>query len=344
MTATMSAAELREQQVRAIGCWQQLGHVMYVLSDLSIADHLAEGPMSVEDLAGLTDSNAPALRRVLRCAAAAGIFAEREDGTFEATPLSAGLRSANVGGLRPIALFAMSAISRLPYSEIMHSVRTGQPAFDRVFGMSFYEYLASNRDEGKMFEEFMTHWSQRLADQFTDRIGVERFHRIADIGGGNGYFLARLLQRNKAATGVLFDLPPVLQAADGLLAEAGVADRVTTTAGDFFVDRLPHKCDAYVLKAILHNWPDDQCGDLLAKVSDAMTDRNARLIIIDQIVPPLNEWDHSKVLDMDMLVLFGGKERTLEEWRKLLDKSGFELINEPAQRGWSYLEARLRWP
>jgi multifunctional cyclase/dehydratase/O-methyltransferase len=123
-----------------------------------------------------------------------------------------------------------------------------------------------------------------------------------------------------------------------------VADRVTVTAGDFFTDRLPDGCDAYVLKAILHNWPDGQCGNLLTRVSDVMRGSEARLIIIDQIVPPLNEWDHSKVLDMDMLVLFGGKERTLEEWRKLLDKSGFELLNSPAERGWSYLEARLRWP
>jgi multifunctional cyclase/dehydratase/O-methyltransferase len=301
---------------------------------------LLDGPRRPKELAAATDTDPSALLRVLRCAAAVGIFAEDEDGRFSLNPLAEGLLSAKVGGLRPMVQFSSLEFTRVPYAEILYSLRTGKPAFDHVFGMPFYDYLAANPEVGRFFMEFMNHWSRRLADRFSGEIAPERFARIADIGGGSGYFLAKLLQRSPESSGVLFELPSVAADAETELEENGVFDRATIKAGDFFADNLPPGCDAYILKSILHNWPDEQCAAILRKTRTAMGDRDSRLIVIDQVVPPLNQWDHAKVIDIDMLVLFGGKERTLREWRQLFADSGFELANEPAASGWAVLEAR----
>ncbi|MCA2219206.1 methyltransferase [Jidongwangia harbinensis] len=334
------ALDIRERQIAVLGSWRQIGHAILVVSELGVADHLVAGPRTAEELAEATEADADALRRVLRCVATVGVFAERTDGRFELTPLAEGLRADRIGGLRPMVLFSAAAFTRLPYAEIMHSVRTGEPAFDQVFGMSFYQYLEANPEVNRFFEGFMAHWSRRLADRFAGELAPERFGRIADVGGGNGYFLSKMLQRHSTGTGVLLDLPTVVADAEPVLKEHGVTERVTVVAGDFFTDPLPAGCDAYILKSIIHNWPDERCLAILRRVRETIGDTDARLIMIDQIVPPLNQWDHSKIIDLDMLVLFGGKERNLREWQQLLTAGGFELANEPAARGWALLEAR----
>ncbi|GAB3435912.1 class I SAM-dependent methyltransferase [Flindersiella endophytica] len=331
--------ELREQQIAVLGSWRQIGQVIYALSELGIADHLLEGPKSPKVLAAVTETDPDALRRALRCAAAVGIFTEDESGCFSLTPLSEGLLSEKVGGLRPMVLFSSLELTRAAYAEILYSLRTGKPAFDHVFGMPFYDYLAAHPEDGRFFESFMRHWSRRLADRFAGQIAPERFTRIADIGGGTGYFLSQLLRRSPTSSGVLFELSSVVAGAEEELRENGVDDRVQLVAGDFFTDELPADCDAYVLKSILHNWADEPCEAILRRVRAAMRNSYSRLVVLDQVVPPLNHWDHSKVIDMDMLVLFGGKERTLAEWRQLFDRTGFELANQP-ETGWAVLEAK----
>lgn len=332
--------DLRERQIAVLGSAKQIAHVIAVVTELGIADLLTGGPLPVSELARRAEAHEDALRRVLRAAAAVGIFTEQPGDLFALTPLGEGLTSARIGGLRPMVQFGAADFNRLPYAEIMHSVRTGEPAFDRVFGMGFYEYLQAHPEANRFFEGFMAHWSRRLADRFAAELAPERFKRIADIGGSNGYFLAKMLQRHPGGRGVLFDLPEVVADAEPLLKEHSVGDRVEVVAGDFFTSDLPAGCDAYILKSIVHNWPDDTCVRLLRKIRAAVTDPGARLIAIDQIVPPLDQWDHSKIIDIDMLVLFGGKERTLREWQALFGASGFELVNTPATRGWALLEAR----
>lgn len=332
--------DLRERQIAVLGSAKQISYVIQVLAELGVADQLAAGPRHVTELADAVEAHEDALRRVLRCAAAVGIFAETEDDVFELTPLAEGLKSDRVGGLRPMVQFSSMDLTRLPYAEIMHSVRTGEPAFDRAFGMPFYRYLATHPEQNQFFEGFMAHWSKRLADRFSAELAPERFARIADVGGGNGYFLGKMLQRHPAGQGDLFDLPEVVADADPVLKEAGVADRVTVTGGDFFADPLPADCDAYILKSIVHNWPDDRCVALLRRIRAAIGDRDARVIAIDQIVPDRNRWDHAKIIDIDMLVLFGGKERTLREWTTLFDAADLSLVNTPAESGWALLEAR----
>lgn len=330
----------REQQIAVLGSWRQIGHVIYALTELEVIDHLAQGTRTPAELAEATETHAGALRRVLRCAGAVGIVEEGTDGRFELTSLGEGLRRDRIGGLRPMVLFSGSEFTQLPYAEIVHSVRTGEPAFDKVFGMPFYDYLTSNPELGQFFESFMAHWSRRLADRFAGELAPERFGRIADIGGGNGYFLAKMLQRHTTGRGELFDLPSVIADSGPVLEDHGVTDRITVRGGDFFTDPLPEGCDAYILKSIVHNWPDKQCEDILRRVRAAMGEHDSRLLVIDQIVPALNQWDHAKVIDIDMLVLFGGKERDLTEWQELFDATGFELVTKPVERGWALLECR----
>lgn len=330
----------REQQIAVLGSWRQLGHVVYALAELRIADLLGDGPRSVEDLAAESGANAGALRRVLRCAAAVGIFAEQPDGWFTLTPLAQGLCADQVGGLRPMVLFSAMDFTTKAYGSIMHSLRTGEPAFDHVFDLPFHQYVRTNPDIAQFYERFLGHWSRRLADRFVPQLGLDRFTRVADLGGGTGYLLARVLQDQPHATGVLFDAPGVLLDADALLTEHGVADRATVVGGDLLTDPLPDDCDLYVLKSVLHRWPDHQCEIILGRIRAAMGSRDASVIMIDQILPPANQWDHSKVLDIDMLVLHGGKERNLLEWQQLFAATGFELSNEPEARGWAVLEVR----
>ncbi|MEU8114623.1 methyltransferase [Micromonospora sp. NPDC048947] len=334
------ALDLRERQIAVLGSAKQIANVIYVVTELGIADLLVDGPVPVARLAAATESHEDALRRILRAASAVGIFDEQEDGSFALTPLGEGLTSARIGGLRPMVQFSGADFNRLPYAEILHSVRTGEPAFNKVFGMGFYDYLQAHPEANRFFEGFMAHWSRRLADRFAAELAPERFGRIADIGGSNGYFLAKMLQRHPDGTGVLFDLPEVVADAEPLLKEHGVTERVEVRGGDFFTDELPVGADAYILKSIVHNWPDDTCVTLLRRIRAAIGDADSRLIAIDQIVPPRNQWDHAKIIDIDMLVLFGGKERDLTEWQALFTASGFELVNTPASRGWALLEAR----
>jgi multifunctional cyclase/dehydratase/O-methyltransferase len=187
----------------------------------------------------------------------------------------------------------------------------------------------------------MTDLGRWETDRHLDAVRPERFRRIADIGGGHGHFLAAALRRAPDASGLLFDRPAVIPRADRTLAEEGVIDRVTRVAGDFFTHPLPDGCDAYVLKAVLHGLPDDRAERLLRAVRTAIGDRDgARLFVVEQVVAEGNAWDHAKFLDLDMLVLFGGRERRLDEWRPLLARCGFELVNRPGEGHWAVLECR----
>ncbi|MFG2120875.1 methyltransferase [Streptomyces sp. NPDC048710] len=332
-------AELHAQQLLLLAGTGRLARVVHVLVELKIADLLAGGPRNVEELAKEAGAHELSLYRVLRSAAAVGIFAEGPVKTFSRTPLSDGLRADNPDGVLPLVKYNNMELTRRPFDEIMHSVRTGEPAFRQVFGRSFFEHLEQTPEEGEFFERFMAHWSRRLVLDGLADTGMERFSRIADLGGGDGWFLAQVLKRNPDATGILMDLPRVTASARPVLEEAGVADRVTVLPGDFFTDPVPTDCDAYFFKGVLHNWSDEEAVTVLRRVRDAIGDDDARLLIFDQVMAPENEWDHAKLLDIDMLVLFGGRERVVAEWRQLLLQAGFELVNTPSHT-WTTLECR----
>lgn len=330
--------DIRERQNAVLGGASQLWHIISVVAELGIADLLATEPRTVAELAQVTETDTGALRRVLRCAASVGIFAEQPDGRFAMSELAQGLLSDRIGGLRPMIRFHSMDWVRRSYREIMHSVRTGEPAFDRAFGMSFHQYLGENPEFALFYEGFLAHFSRRLADRFVGQLGLDRFSRICDIGAGTGYFLARMLQAQPKADGLLIDRPVVTEGAGTIFAEHGVSDRATVRGADILDSTTPSGYDLYTLKTVLHRLDDNASIALLRQIRNALGDTDGRIIVIDQILPEGNAWDHSKVIDIDALVLYGGKERYLDEWHELADASGLRLCADPVLRGWTFLE------
>ncbi|ALG15213.1 hypothetical protein AOZ06_32165 [Kibdelosporangium phytohabitans] len=320
--------------------------VLRAVAELGVADHLKDGPRTIEELAKLTDSQEQPLFRLLRTSAALRIVRQDAEGRFELTEEGESLRSDLSSSLRDLVVFSGDEMLTRPYSDLVHSVRTGAPAFEKVYGKSFYEYTESSPEAGALFDKTMTQRSWLTAVTLLRRVDLKPFKKIADLGGGWGHFLGEALTKHYPdATALLFERPSVLEQAKPLIADYGVTDRVELQAGDFF-ESVPKGYDAYLLNAVLNGLDDEQSARVLAKVREAIgMDKDARLFIFEKVMTPsTNEWDYSKLLDMDMLVLFGGRERTLEDWHKLTSEAGFELLTTPEKGGspWSALECRVK--
>ncbi|MEU5697427.1 methyltransferase [Streptomyces aurantiacus] len=328
------------QRLMLLANGQRFSAVVYALAEMNVADQLAKGPRTAGELADAVGADETALYRMLRCAALLGVFRELDGRRFALTPLAEGLRTDLPDGVRDAVLLDGSGFFWGAFGSILHSARTGRPGFDAANGMSFWEYLQGHPEAGAVFDDAMTTISRRLGGLYLDRVDFSRFPVLADVGGGRGYFLAEILRRNPDMRGVLFDRPQVTGTAGELLTEREVADRVEVVGGDFFTDSVPAGCDAYVLKTVLHDWPDDKAVAILRRVREAIGDSEARLLVLEQVVAPGNVWDTAKFLDVDMLVVMGGRERNLDEWRALLTAGGFELDCTPAVGDWAVLECR----
>ncbi|MEV5708039.1 methyltransferase [Actinoallomurus sp. NPDC052274] len=318
-----------------------IAQVIWVLTDLRVADHLADGPKPVTELARLTGADPLALRRILRCATAYGVFVERPGGEYELTPMSDFLRAGAPQSLRDLVLMNGTEMFWRPYEAIAHTARTGRPSFEEVFGESLFGYLDHHPDSAEIFHRAMTATNRRGVGVIGGLLDLSSFSRVADVGGGQGYLLAELLVRHPQCKGVLFDRPSAVDGALPLLRERGVADRVELIAGDFFTE-FPAGCDAYVLKFVLHDWPDDDAARILANARRALGNDGARLFVIEHIVEPPNTLDVVKFLDMDMMVFAGGRERTLEEFQELAGAAGLAFVADRSAAGLTVLEFRAR--
>jgi hypothetical protein len=321
--------ELHRQRLLLLTCGLRLAYVVSTLADLGLADAVLAGPRPVAELAAEAGVDPDALYRVLRCAASVGVFEEVADGVFGRTPLSDPLAGRNPYSLLPLVAYGTKPFVTGPYAALAETVRTGAPATD------FWGHLAANPDDDAFFDGMMTRLGQWETEAHLDRIRPERYGTLVDLGGGQGHFLGAALRRSPGATGVLVERPDVLERAGAVLDAAGVADRVERRAVDLFTGDLPAGADAYVLKAVLHNWPDDRALALLRRVRAVIG--TGTLHVVEQVVAPGNGFDHGKFLDVDMLVLFGGRERTLPQWRELFAAAGFRLAGEPAEGRWTVL-------
>lgn len=320
----------------------RIGQAVYALARLGVADLLTDGPRPVEELAAAVGADPGALQRVLRCAAAVGVFAAEPDGSYALTPMGALLRQGTADSLRDLALLH-GELFWAPFGAILDAVRTGRPVADHVFGAPFFAHLEDDPEAEGVFDRAMTQLSTALNGWLLSGIEVGRFRRIADVGGGRGHFLAELLARNPDATGVLLDREPVIEGAGDLLAERGLADRVEARAHDFFEALPVDDCDAYVCKAVLLNWSDDEAVAILRRIRDAIgDDRTARLLVIEQVLGPPNTPDPSAYVDLDMLVVLGGRQRTAEEWRDLVRRAGFACVTDPIPGQWNVIECEPR--
>jgi SAM-dependent methyltransferase len=292
-----------------------------VAAQLGVPDVVSLVPMDVDEIARRVGADESSLYRLLRFLAGEGVFAEVEPRRFTETPLSNGLRSGAAGGARWLAVIRGSEFYRC-WGEALYSFRTGEPAFDRVYGCSLFDYLSAHPDRGAIFDRAMAERVAQAAGALADYDwdGVER---IADIGGGNGTALAAVLCAAPYLRGLLFDLPSVVEPADGILRAAGVRDRCEIVGGDFFSDPIP-QADVLILSQVLHDWNDDHASVILDNCRRGLTE-GGRLLLVEGVVADGAEGS-LRLLDLHMLVLLGGRERTENEWQALLARSKFKLV------------------
>ena len=301
-----------------------LAQAAYVAAKLGIADLLADGPKSAEFLSVATSTDERSLYRVLRSLASAGAFQEQSGKIFSNTPMTETLRSDHPRSTRDLTIWMNEEEHWRVYGHLMHSVKTGKPAWDQVLGEPVFPYLFNtNKELGDIFNRAMTSYSHQAIGPLLEAYDFSEAATIADIGGGYGHLLAAVLAANPDAKGVLFDLPAVLEGSPQMLDSYGVADRVEIVEGDFF-NSIPVKADIYLLKHIIHDWYDDKNQKILGNIREIMPE-GAKLLIVDAVIPEGNEPHFSKIIDLEMLMTPGGVERTPTEFAELLESSGFKL-------------------
>jgi O-methyltransferase domain/Dimerisation domain len=317
----------------------QLSQAIHVAATLGIADLLSDGARTSDELARETETDPGALYRLLRALAAAGVFSEEEGRRFALTELGEGLRSDVPGNLAGWAAYFVGPASWQAWGALGHSVRTGENAFRHVHGTDAWSWRADRPDESALFDRAMLTATRIMDSALIDGYDFGRFGTVVDVGGGNGALLATLLAAYPTLQGVLFDLPHVVSGADEVLGAAGVADRCRVVGGSFFDGGIPEEGDAYVLKAIVHDWEDEESQAILRACRAAMSDGDA-LLVIERVLGPPNEDLQTKLIDLNMLVHPGGRERTLEEYDSLLQTAGFRLVGAtPTPAAHSVIEA-----
>ncbi len=297
---------------------------LYVAAKLGVADLLAESPQSVHTLAARTNTNEEALYRVLRSLASVGVFREIDPKTFALTPCAELLRSDAPNSMRSGAIFMGEEWHWRVWGDMLHSVRTGKPAWGHVHGAEVFDYFAANSEQAEIFNRAMTDMTTGTAPAIVEAYDFSGVRVLADIAGGHGLLLAQILKANPNVKGMLFDVVPVVAGADAVLEREGVSGRVEKVVGNFF-ESVPGGADAYIMKHIIHDWDDERSARILKNIHAAMSG-DGKVLIVEVIVPEGNEPHYSKLLDLEMLTSPGGKERTAEEYRALVTQAGFRLM------------------
>jgi SAM-dependent methyltransferase len=293
---------------------------IHVAAELGIADLLAEGQQDVEELARRTRSDPDALYRVMRALASVGIFVESEKRRFGLNPMASLLQS---GSLRSAARTFHSEWNDRAWMHLLEGVQTGQTPFEAAFGCSLIEWLENHPEEGQVLHQANSVRSAQYNRAVLECYDFSPFSTLVDVGSGYGMLLAEILGAFPQAKGVLVDRAPVLAEAKRMLETRGVSERCTFVSCDF-VDQVPPGGDVYLLSNVLHDWPDERAVVILRNCRRAMRP-DCRLLILEMIVPGGNQPSAAKLLDLEMLVVTGGKERTEEEFRSLLESAGFAL-------------------
>ncbi|MBV9866355.1 MAG: methyltransferase domain-containing protein [Abitibacteriaceae bacterium] len=320
----------------ATGYW--VTQSIAVAAQLSIADHIKETPKTAVELAEATGTHAPSLYRLLRFLASTGIFVEDENGRFALTPVAELLRSDVPGSMRDFTILMGHETHWNAWGNFMHSIQTGEPAFDNVFGMGFFEYCPLHPDASEVFNRAMTSLATQTHAAAAAAYDFSGINTLMDVGGGHGALLSSILKSNPHMRGIVFDLAHVVAGAPKTFEQWGVADRCRTEGGDFF-EAMPAGADACILSMVIHDWSDDLSLKILQNCHRALPE-NGKLLLIETVVPEGNTPSASKGLDLNMLVMTnGGRERTAEEFDALFRKAGFELTRIlPTQSPMSVIE------
>jgi hypothetical protein len=316
----------------AVAYW--VSRCLHLVAELGIADHLADAPETADTLAGLCGIQPKALHRVLRALANHGVFAY--DGSrFAHNAASRTLRSDAAGSTRSLARMMGLKVHWDAYRELDVTLRTGVPAIAAVTNGGLFAYLHGHPQDAQLFHEAMAGKSFAQVQPVLQAYDFRSFATIGDIGGGLGHLLYGVLEQSPKSRGVLFDLPQVME-----LARQRADPRVTYVSGDFFKERIP-ACDAYLMMTVLHDWSDDEAVAILSNLKENCS-RTAKLLLVEGIVRPEIENDFVKDLDIEMLVMTTGQERTEAEWHSVLKRAGFSLTQVIRAGPWSsILEAQL---
>jgi hypothetical protein len=304
----------------AMGYW--VSQACAVAARLGIADRLAAGARASDELAREVGANPDALYRLLRCCASVGVFAEQADRRFVLTPVGETLRSGGPGSLRDFLIAETAPGHWLPWGRLHEAVIEGKPQTHATLGSDIFTFYAQNPDEAAPFNRAMANLSAIVAGEVAASFDFAAYGTVNDVGGGHGALLATVLEKFPRTRGVLFDLPHAIAEARPLFAAQGLAPRCELVAGDFF-ERVP-AADVYLLKAILHDW-DDASATRILKSCRAGAAPGAKMLIVEMIVPADGASSFAQLMDLNMLVMLTGRERTPAEYGALLEASGFRV-------------------
>ncbi|MSQ96198.1 MAG: methyltransferase [Gemmataceae bacterium] len=294
---------------------------IHVAAKLKLADLLKDGPKAATQLAQATKTQPQALYRLLRALSSVEIFSEDEQGRFHLTPMAELLLDVH-GSMYAVAIMMGDEHYR-SWGDLLHSVQTGKPAFDHIYGKPVFDWLSEHTEQAKIFDAAMTGFHGPETQAMIDAYDYTGINTLVDVGGGNGTVLIEVLKKNPAMKAILYDLPGVIDRAKKDLESAGVAARCQTIAGSFF-ESAPPGGDAYQMRHIIHDWTDEQCHTILSHIRKVIP-KHGKLLVIEMVIKLRNEPQPAKWLDLNMLVLPGGRERTEAEYREMYAKAGFRL-------------------
>jgi O-methyltransferase/methyltransferase family protein len=317
-----------------------VSHIVHVAAKLSLADHLANGPKSADELAGPTKTHAPSLYRLMRTLASLGILNEDVAHRFALTPLGDALKTGAPGSARASILTLASDWMSRGLGQLLYSVQTGKSGFEQSLGMPIFDWLGNNPELASMFSETMIGLHGAEPPAVAAAYDFSDLTTIVDVGGATGHLLTTVIGSYPGSRGILYDLPHVVRDAPTLIQARGLTNRITIESGSFF-EKVPSGGDAYLLSHIIHDWTEDQCLRILGHCQRAMKP-GSRLLIVEMVLPADDTPHPGKMLDMMMLVGPGGQERTEQEYGTLLGKAGLRLTQVvPTASPVSVVEAAL---
>ena len=334
-----NAPNPREALLQMVNSYM-ISQALYVVAKLGIADLLADGPKSADEIAAVVDCHPPSVYRVLRSVAAVGVFAEGEDGRFELTPMGDLLKSDTEGSLQGWTVIRGEPFVWRPWGEILHSVKTGRSAFGHVFEQPAFDYLGENQDDARLFDNAMRSISHGKFEALAEAYDFSGVKTLVDVGGGNGGMMTAILKANTHLKGTIAELPHVVDHATERMEEAGLTERCECVPVDMF-ESVPAS-DAYIMGNVIHDWDDERSITILSNCRKAMRD-DGRVLLVEMVLTPGNEFHLGKLVDIEMLVMTdGGLERTEAGYQKLFESAGLRLhaVHE-TPTPWSIVEARV---
>lgn len=321
------------------GYW--ISQMLFAVARLGVPDVVASRALPPGEIAAKVGAHPGYLRRVLRALATVGVFAEDARGRFRATPLGRTLRADVPGSLRDFTLMMVDGHNCRAWESLLDAVKSGKTAFDLAHGQAFFEYLQQHPEQDREFSASMASVSATENDAVARAWPFGKLRQLVDLGGAHGHLLAAVLRRHKKLRGVLYDQPQVVAhaPASGFVTAPAVRDRIAIQGGSFF-DSVPKGADGYLMKYIIHDWDDEKAGRILGLCREAMAP-GGRVLVVDRVIKPGNHPDWSKWLDVNMLVIAGGKERTRADFEALFAKAGLALVKiHPTRSPVSIVEAR----